>query len=62
MRDLQQILHSKRMTPIGQDAIWHRQVLAFLCAQISEIRFDGGKLGRLELYIQVARDALKKNM
>ena len=60
MRDVQQILHSKRMTPTGQDAIWRRQVLAFLCAQISDIRFDGGKLGRLELSMQVARHAIKK--
>ena len=62
MRDLQQILHSKRMTPTGRDAIWHKQVLAFLCAQISDIRFHGGKLGRLGLPIQVARQALNKNM
>ena len=60
MRDFQRVLHSKRMSPTGQDAVWHRQVLAFLCAQISDIRFDGGQKGRLELSLQVSRHALKK--
>ena len=60
MRDLQQVLHLKRIPPTGQDTLWHRQVLAFLCAQVSDIRFDGGQKGRFELSIQVARHALKK--
>ena len=35
-----------------------RQVLAFLYAQISDIRFDGGQSGLVELSVQVARHAL----
>ena len=48
------------MSPTRLDAVRHRQVLAFLCAQIPDIRFDRGQEGRLELSIQVARHALKK--
>ena len=48
------------MSPTGQDTIWLRQILAFLCAQISNIHFDGGQKGWLELSLQVARHTLKK--
>jgi hypothetical protein len=58
--DLRHLLSLKRLCPTGQDAHWYKQVLAFLCVQISDISLCGGKSTRFDLSNQVARHSLKK--